>query len=101
MTCINGKPYHDGTAPDFGCKIKTLSIGGPVFQSHYNYSVGAYVNNDREYRDELKRCAERNSISTGVNHSYEPRYPGDTQPIREADQVLDDRARNIRSLYGV
>jgi hypothetical protein len=79
----------------------TTNLTPGQFQAHYNWAVGAYVNNEQEYRDQLKYCAERNSIATGVDHNYEIRYPGDTQPIREADQVLDDRARNIREVYGV
>jgi hypothetical protein len=73
-----------------------LSIGAPVFQPHYNWSVGAYVNNDREYRDELKRAAERNSEATGLTHTYEPRYPGDTTvpyPDGDAGQALEGRAK--------
>jgi hypothetical protein len=81
----------------FGCKVKTLQIqSGPVFRPHYNWSVGKYVETDSQYRDELKRCAESNSIATGVEHDYQPRYPGETEPIREADGVLDDTARRIR-----
>jgi hypothetical protein len=84
----------------FGCKIKTLQLqSGPVFQPHYNYSVGSYVNTKQDYVDALNRCADRNSEVTGTLHSYEPRYPGDNEPIRSADQVLDDRNRNIRALH--
>lgn len=83
----------------FGCCVLTLSIQPtPCFQPHYNYSVGRYVNNDREFRDALKYRAEQNSIATGLTHDYEPRYPGETEPIREADGVLDDTARNLRAL---
>lgn len=94
---------HTCTGPNcFGCKIKTIQVqSGPVFKPHYNWSVGSYVNNDQEYRDQLKRCAERNSIATGLDHDYEPRYPGETQPIREADQVFDDTAKKIRDSANV
>lgn len=26
MPCENGKPYHDGTGDDFGCKIRTIQF---------------------------------------------------------------------------
>ena len=85
------------TADCFGCHVLTLSIGAPVFQPHYNWSLGEYVNNDREYRDHLKRAAERNSQATGLTHEYEPRYPGDTTvPYPDADGALEDRAKLIR-----
>lgn len=83
----------------FGCHVLTLSIGAPVFEPHYNWSVGAWVGTDREYRDQLKRAAERNSQATGLTHEYEPRYPGEVSvpyPDGEAGQALEDRAKLIR-----
>jgi len=79
----------------FGCKVKTLHLRSPAFAPHYNYTVGKYVSTDAEFRDELKRASEANSEQTGLYHNYEPRYPGDTQPIRSADNILDDQAREI------
>lgn len=92
MTRTHGITHFD---PDLceGCKISTLSFGAPVFKPHFNWAVGQYVNNDREYRDALKSCAERNSLSTGLDHNYEPRYPGEVEPIREADQAVEDHLR--------
>jgi hypothetical protein len=69
-----------------------------VMRPHFNYSVGRYINNDREFRDALKRRGEQNSLATGLDTDYQPKYPGETEPIREADGVLDDTARNIRAL---
>jgi hypothetical protein len=83
----------------FGCQVLTLSIQPTSgLQPHFNYAVGRYVNNDREFRDALKRRGEQNSRATGLDTNYEPRYPGETSPIREADGVFDDTARNIRAL---
>lgn len=89
---------HFDPSSCFGCKLQTIYLSPPAFQPHYNYSVGKWVNSDKEFRDELKRAAEANSIITGTYHNYEPRYPGDTQPLQAADQVLEDRARNLRAL---
>ena len=83
-----------------GCRYKTIQFSPLTFQPHFNHSVGAYVNTDREFRDELKRCSERNSIATGTDHNYEPRYNGDLKPITSADSVLDTRARNLSSALG-
>lgn len=96
------KRTHGSThfTPDtcFGCQVLTLSIQ-PVrcFQPHFNYAVGKYVNNDREFRDALKRRGEQNSIATGLDTDYQPRYPGETEPIREADGVFDETARRLRA----
>lgn len=85
----------------FGCKLTTLQLAPPTFVPHFNWAVGQHVRSQQELNDALKTCAERNSIATGAEHSYELREPGDLKPIREADQVLDDRARNITKLTGV
>lgn len=81
----------------FGCKVLTMQIAPQVFRPHYNYSVGKYVNNDREFRDALKYRGEQNSLATGLDTDYQPRYPGETEPIREADGVLDETARRLRA----
>ena len=100
MQRTHGELHYD---PDncFGCKLISLQFPaatGPAFKPHFNYAVGKFVRTDKEFRDELKRCAERNSIATGTDHDYQPRYGSDLQPIREADQVLEDRARNLTAL---
>ena len=94
---------HSCSGPGcYACKLKTLQLQPTTaFQPHYNFTVGTYVSTDAQFRDELKRCADRNSESTGLYHDYQPRYPGDTQPIREADQSLDDQAREIRRVTDV
>lgn len=92
---------HTHYTPDscFGCKILTTQVqSGSTMKPHFNYATGTYVNNDREFRDALKRRGEQNSIATGLDTNYEPRYPGETSPIREADGVFDDTARNLRKL---
>jgi hypothetical protein len=37
---------------------------------HFNHSVGKYVSNTRELRDELKRGAEKQSEDLGLEHNY-------------------------------
>lgn len=77
----------------FGCKLRTLQFAAaPAMQPHFNHSVGQYINSDREFRDALKRSSERNSIATGIDHDYQPRYPGDTEvphPGGEAGDALE------------
>jgi hypothetical protein len=38
---------------------------------HFNQSVGRYVNNPRELKDELKRSAEKQSEDLGLEHKYQ------------------------------
>lgn len=37
---------------------------------HFNHSVGKYVSNTRELKDELKRGAEKQSEDLGMDHNY-------------------------------
>ncbi len=82
-----------------GCRYKTVMFpaSNPTFEPHFNHAVGRYVTSDRDFRDALKQCAERNSVATGMDHNYEPRYPSDMRqvPYPEADEVLEtcDRPR--------
>jgi hypothetical protein len=99
MACVNGNDRHDGTADDFGCRIRTLHFGRSHFRPHYNWAVGRHVRSEADFKDALNQCAEDNSRRTGTDHTYEYRHPEDVKPFSEADQVLDDRARNL-SLQG-
>lgn len=87
---------HTCTGPGcFGCKVKTVQFAAtPAFQPHYNWSVGAYVENDKAYRDELKRASERNCVATGIDHDYQPRYPGDLPAgdTTSTEKLLHDSA---------
>lgn len=49
----------------YGFQAFHRQIGG-----HFNQSVGKYVNNNRELRDELKRGSEEQSESLGLEHNY-------------------------------
>lgn len=94
----HGVTHYD---PDrcFGCRIKSVSFpaNNPTFAPHYNHAVGRWVTSDRDFRDALKQASDANSEATGMEHNYEPRYPGDVAsvPYRESDGVLDDRGRAI------
>ena len=69
----------------------SVHLGGtPAFQPHFSHTVGRYVSNDREFRDELKRGSDM----TGGNH--EPVYPGDIARPTKDDHVFEQRAKIIR-----
>lgn len=38
---------------------------------HFNYSVGQYVSNERELREELKRAGEDQYLRTGIENDLE------------------------------
>ena len=56
------------------------------FQPHFNHAVGAPVNNEREFRDKLKKAAEIETEKTGVYHDYQPVDYAD----RDAFGITDD-----------
>jgi hypothetical protein len=92
---------HTCTATEdcFGCKVKTLQFQAtPAFQPHYNWSVGKYVETESHFNDELKRCGERNSVATGLDHDYQPRYVGDREvgDIEATRKTIHDRAVEAR-----
>jgi hypothetical protein len=103
MTRTHGITHY---TPDtcFGCRVKTVGFPAtnPTFVPHFNHAVGRYVTSDRDFRDALKVCAEVNSVATGMDHCYEPRYPADmTQvPYPEADGVLEEKGRIVAKAMG-
>lgn len=86
-------------APCFGCKVKSLQLRPTTaFRPHFNYSVGAYVDTERSFKDALSRRAEENSLATGTEHHYEMRDPAELAanvPFPDHDDILNTRGRVI------
>lgn len=83
----------------FGCRVTTVAFPAtnPTFEPHYNWSVGRYVTTRQDFEDALKRCAEDNSVATGIDHDYEARYSRDMPeaPYRQADEILETKGRIV------
>jgi hypothetical protein len=60
----------------------------PMFQDHFNTSVGKYVTSDQQFRDELKRGSEAATLRTGLEHHYEPVEAGDRDAYGITDEHL-------------
>lgn len=71
LTCMNCG------SPEVKRVYTSVQLSTSAFKPHFNYSVGQYVNNDREFKDALKRGADVNSEKTGIAHDYTPFYPSD------------------------
>lgn len=56
---------------------------------HYNQSIGAYVTSERQFRDELKRGAELETLRTGIEHNYEPVDMSDTKSLGVTAEGLE------------
>jgi len=61
----------------YGCKLKTIQIGVPAFQPHYNYAVGQYVTSWADFNDKLRRLGDIQSERTGISSTYETVHPAD------------------------
>lgn len=63
---------------------------------HFNQSVGHFVNNERQLRDELKRQSDVESATTGIDHNYEYLSPADMAEASArgvTDEGLDETRR--------
>jgi hypothetical protein len=72
---------------------------GRGIQGHYNLAVGKFVNNEQEFRDELKRAAERQATEIGYETTYEYIDPADLKREPEKFGVdgtgLDETNRRL------
>jgi hypothetical protein len=73
--------------------FSSVQFGAASFTPHFNHSVGAVVNSDREFDDLLKRRSEENSLATGADHSYTRIDPGDLPSHPHTDEGLEETAR--------
>lgn len=64
------------------------------FQPHFNHSVGKFVNNKREFSDELKRASESASLRTGIDHNYKPIEMNEAPGV--TNEGLDETAKRRR-----
>ncbi len=81
------------------CDLEMRRVWGfsyrPTMVEHWNQSVGKYVSNDRQFRDELKRMGEKESESTGLYHEYVPIDINDRKACGVTDEGLD-ATRKVR-----
>lgn len=51
MPCENGKPYHDGSATDFGCRIKSISFAASAMPTRHPTVVATNAREARWHKD--------------------------------------------------
>jgi putative FmdB family regulatory protein len=72
-----------GPCPQCGRQMKrvySFMVPGPNAmpdRAHFNYSVGQYVTNQRDFEDKLKRKGEEMSNRLGIEHNYVAHEKGD------------------------
>jgi putative FmdB family regulatory protein len=95
--------YHPiGEVIDFPCPV----CGGRLkriysnfrfkrgMDAHFNPSVGTYVSNERQFRDELKRKSDEASVRTGMTHNFVPVDINDKAALGVTDEGMDQIERN-------
>lgn len=80
-------PYCLGR--DLGRDYSSVQFGSSPFQPHFNHAVGEYVTSSQHFNDLLKVKGEENG------HEFSRVDPGDIEPIRSHDDILDTQARTI------
>jgi hypothetical protein len=59
-------------------------------QPHYNAAVGDFVRNEQDFRDKLKRAAERQAVEIGYETTYDYIDPADIATQPEAFGVTEE-----------
>lgn len=68
-------------------------------QEHYNHSVGAYITNERQFKDQLKIQSEAATLRTGLEHNFVPHDPRDAKDsLGVTDEGLEATYRRRREL---
>lgn len=103
--------YHPiGEVIDFPCPV----CGGRLrriysnfrfqrgMEAHFNPSVGTYVSNERQFRDELKRKSDEASIRTGMTHNFVPVDLNDPKALGVTDEGREQIEENnyLRTKHG-
>lgn len=87
-----------GEHADFPCQscggllrriVGTFSTASS-FEPHFNYSVGCYVNNERQFRDALKHRSEDAFLQTGQESNLIPVDPADVPSMGVTDEGMDE-----------
>lgn len=77
----------------------------PMFQEHFNHSVGRYVSSKQDFNDGLKQASEDASQArvdpitgkvTQIEHNFQPVEAGDTKALGVTDEGLETTMRDHR-----
>lgn len=62
---------------------------------HYNNATGTYVNNERNFKDDLKRKSEEATIRTGMEHNFVPVDLREKEALGVTDEGLHEQTRRL------
>lgn len=101
-TCVDcGQGYDHPHHPEFPCHV----CGGRLrrdwrhvsmrrsMPAHFNHSVGAFVRNDADFTDALKRKGDEQSERLGIEHRY---VRADLDNCGVTEDGMDDTRRAAR-----
>ena len=95
--------FRGNVLPDTVCacgndEIKrkySVAVHRPM-PTHFNTSVGKEIGSERQFRDELKRKGELESLRTGVDNDYQPVDPSVAREAVEKSGHMGLEATNRR-----
>lgn len=79
-------------------RVFSVSIHRPMME-HMNATTGSLISDNRQFKDELKRMSEVQTLKTGIEHQYEP-IDHDAVKSKVTGEGLDstNRVRHERGL---
>jgi hypothetical protein len=69
---------------------------GRAIPSHFNNGIGKFVNNEREFRDELKKMSDRQSETVGYDTTFDYVDPADVAAAAKVTEEGLDESRRRR-----
>lgn len=70
----------------------------PMMPEHLNSTTGQVVRSERQFRDQLKRQSEAETVRTGIEHNYVPVDVQDRQTLGVTAEGLDATYNRRRKL---
>lgn len=70
----------------------------PMMPEHLNSTTGQVVRSERDFRDQLKRQSEAETVRTGIEHNYVPVDVQDRQTLGVTAEGLDATYNRRRKL---
>ena len=80
----------------FGCHAQSIQlVPSTTFKPHFNHTVGAYVNTEREMKSLLRQRSDENTQATGTDHNYQYLDPSELRAMepKTETEAINDQGR--------
>lgn len=62
----------------------------PPLAEHWNRALNKPIHSMRQFREELKRVSEEQTLATGIEHNYTPVDMADTEALGVTNEGIDE-----------